>query len=229
MGMNLVAVLAVLALAVPPGDEDTVPDGPPPETPPPVLTAVPTSTPVPPAPTPVAPTPEPSQTPEPVPTPEPTPEAIPTVVLEPISTATVVAVEPAGTPAPIPTATPEVIVAEPLRTPPRGNRHPPTGVRRDPASRSGYDKRGAQDRARRTRTVTPRSWHRDTPADPPTTQRDISTGLGANRRPGAPTSRYVIRPGDTLWGIAGRDWPRVARLNHLKNPDLIYPGQTILL
>lgn len=43
---------------------------------------------------------------------------------------------------------------------------------------------------------------------------------------------HVVQPGDTLSGIGekyGVPWKRLALLNKLKNPHLIYPGQIILL
>ena len=47
---------------------------------------------------------------------------------------------------------------------------------------------------------------------------------------------YVVKPGDTLWGIAGRflrdpwDWPKVWEANPgVANPNLIYPGDTLRL
>ncbi|MBK1655613.1 LysM peptidoglycan-binding domain-containing protein [Allochromatium vinosum] len=53
--------------------------------------------------------------------------------------------------------------------------------------------------------------------------------------PGAPQT-YVVRPGDTLWDIAGRflrdpwRWSEVWRANpSVENPDLIYPGDVLEL
>lgn len=61
-----------------------------------------------------------------------------------------------------------------------------------------------------------------------------------------PAPRYVVKPGDTLWDIAhvtlghGNQWPRLWRYNNrrdvikvtgrgIPNPDLINPGQILLL
>lgn len=38
---------------------------------------------------------------------------------------------------------------------------------------------------------------------------------------------YTVRRGDSLWRVFGGDWKRVASLNGLSNPDLIYPGQVL--
>ena len=43
---------------------------------------------------------------------------------------------------------------------------------------------------------------------------------------------YTVQPGDTLSGIAARygvDWHELAAINALANPDLIYPGQAIMI
>ena len=43
-------------------------------------------------------------------------------------------------------------------------------------------------------------------------------------------SRYIVRPGDTLWAIARRygvTVEQIARQNGVRNPDLIYPGQQL--
>lgn len=46
---------------------------------------------------------------------------------------------------------------------------------------------------------------------------------------------YVVKSGDTLWAIAkkylgdGRKYPEIAKLNNIKNPNLIYPNQTLRL
>lgn len=55
-------------------------------------------------------------------------------------------------------------------------------------------------------------------------------------RPNAP-QRYVVKNGDTLWGISGKylyspwQWNRLwgANRNTVRNPHLIYPGQVLVL
>lgn len=42
---------------------------------------------------------------------------------------------------------------------------------------------------------------------------------------------YVVKNGDVLWKIAknyGTTWQQLAKINKLKNPNLIYPGQSII-
>ncbi len=60
-------------------------------------------------------------------------------------------------------------------------------------------------------------------------------GGGLALNPNAPDS-YVVKRGDTLWGIAKvflRDpwyWPEIWQVNpHVQNPHLIYPGDTLRL
>ena len=46
---------------------------------------------------------------------------------------------------------------------------------------------------------------------------------------------YVVQKGDTLWAIAkryygnGNQYPKIVQANNIKNPDLIYPGQKLLI
>ena len=55
-------------------------------------------------------------------------------------------------------------------------------------------------------------------------------------KPDAP-DRYIVVPGDTLWGISQRytdspwRWPELWNMNkdQIRNPHLIYPGYVILL
>nr|WP_231287976.1 LysM domain-containing protein [Scardovia inopinata] len=45
---------------------------------------------------------------------------------------------------------------------------------------------------------------------------------------GGGTRIHVVRSGETLSGIFGASgWQRVAQLNGLRNPNLIYPGQQL--
>lgn len=42
------------------------------------------------------------------------------------------------------------------------------------------------------------------------------------------TRIHVVKSGETLSGIFGASgWQRVAQLNNLRNPNLIYPGQQL--
>lgn len=72
----------------------------------------------------------------------------------------------------------------------------------------------------------------------------LASGAAAGQTPSAPLTlrddapdRYVVVPGDTLWGISERytdspwRWPELWNLNReqIRNPHLIYPGYVILL
>lgn len=57
----------------------------------------------------------------------------------------------------------------------------------------------------------------------------------ANTRPSTkePPKTYAVKQGDTLWSICkkqlgdGSKYPEIAKLNGIKNPNLIHPGQVI--
>ena len=57
--------------------------------------------------------------------------------------------------------------------------------------------------------------------------------LGGVSVAGSPAAKtYVVKPGDNLSRIAARlgtTWQRIQALNRLPNPNLIYPGQKLLL
>jgi len=43
---------------------------------------------------------------------------------------------------------------------------------------------------------------------------------------------YIVKKGDTLWGIAknfNTTWPVLQKINRIKNPDLIYPNAVMLI
>ena len=71
------------------------------------------------------------------------------------------------------------------------------------------------------------------PGSPPV----IAPPAPARPRP-APVSRYVVRPGDSLWTVAaghygtGRDWTRIYAANRTTvgpDPDVIRPGQRLVI
>ena len=64
--------------------------------------------------------------------------------------------------------------------------------------------------------------------DPTAVQREVNNRVGVHPAPAARV--YTVRSGDTLSGIAGRlgtSWQHLARVNGLRNPNLIYPGQKL--
>lgn len=58
-----------------------------------------------------------------------------------------------------------------------------------------------------------------------------------NKRPAAKPipKTYTVKKGDTLWAIAkratgnGMNYKTIAKKNHIKNPNLIYPGQKLVI
>lgn len=71
------------------------------------------------------------------------------------------------------------------------------------------------------------------PAPAPAPKPVASTPPAPHRVAPAPRLRlYIVRRGDTLDGIArrfGTTWQRLAGINHLRHPGLIYPGQVLRL
>jgi LysM repeat protein len=60
----------------------------------------------------------------------------------------------------------------------------------------------------------------------------LGAGITAAGAGAAFATDYVVKPGDTLSEIAqanGADWHELAKVNNLKNPDLILIGQTLTL
>lgn len=58
----------------------------------------------------------------------------------------------------------------------------------------------------------------------------IYSGNGGGNTGGETT--YTVQPGDTLSGIAaqfGTSWQRLAEINNIANPDLIYPNQVLVI
>ncbi|MGL5085898.1 MAG: LysM peptidoglycan-binding domain-containing protein, partial [Clostridium sp.] len=50
--------------------------------------------------------------------------------------------------------------------------------------------------------------------------------------PITPSVTYTVQPGDTLSGIAydyGTTWQHLAQLNNLSDPNLIFPGQVLIV
>ena len=57
--------------------------------------------------------------------------------------------------------------------------------------------------------------------------------IGERKRPNkhnvstAPVRTHTVRRGECLWSIFGSEWPRVAKINKISRPYLIYPGQVL--
>lgn len=82
--------------------------------------------------------------------------------------------------------------------------------------------------------ITMREWRR---AEAPTLA--LSGGEAGSEREGSPTGQnqsYTVQKGDCLWNIArkfygdGKLYTRLAAANpEIKNPNLVYPGQTLVI
>lgn len=65
----------------------------------------------------------------------------------------------------------------------------------------------------------------------------VNKGIGQTptTTPTESNKYYVVQKGDTLWAIAkkyygnGNQYPKIVKANNIKNPDLIYPGQKLLI
>ena len=63
----------------------------------------------------------------------------------------------------------------------------------------------------------------------------LSLAMALSLAAPALAAEYTVAKGDTLWGIArrfygdGSRYTELARKNNLSNPNLIYPGQVLVL
>ena len=66
----------------------------------------------------------------------------------------------------------------------------------------------------------------------------VNKGIGKpTTTPAKPNNEkyYTVKKGDTLWAIAkkyygnGNQYPKIVKANNIKNPDLIYPGQKLII
>lgn len=82
--------------------------------------------------------------------------------------------------------------------------------------------------AERTGLLPWQSWHGYVSGNPALiySGETVCYGGGVAARPDA-TRTYTVISGDNLWTVFGLDWARVASLNGLSNPSLIYPGQIL--
>ena len=82
--------------------------------------------------------------------------------------------------------------------------------------------------AARTGLLPWQSWHGYGSGNPAVIYpgETVCYGGGVAAQPDA-TRTHTVAPGESLWSIFGGDWARVASLNGLSNPSLIYPGQIL--
>ena len=82
--------------------------------------------------------------------------------------------------------------------------------------------------AERTGLLPWQSWHGYASGNPSVIYpgETVCYGGGVAARPDV-VRTYTVVSGDSLWSVFGGDWARVAALNGLSNPSLIYPGQIL--
>lgn len=82
--------------------------------------------------------------------------------------------------------------------------------------------------AARTGLLPWQSWHGYASGNPALIYpgETVCYGGGVAARPEVARTHTVVA-GESLWSIFGADWARVAALNGLSNPSLIYPGQIL--
>lgn len=82
--------------------------------------------------------------------------------------------------------------------------------------------------AERTGLLPWHSWHGYASGDPSVIYpgETVCYGGGVAAQPDV-SRTHMVAPGESLWSIFGADWARVAALNGLSNPSLIYPGQIL--
>lgn len=82
--------------------------------------------------------------------------------------------------------------------------------------------------AERTGLLPWQSWYGYVSGDPGVIYPGETVCYGGNvvAQPDA-VRMYTVVSGDSLWSVFGGDWARVASLNGLSNPSLIYPGQIL--
>lgn len=82
--------------------------------------------------------------------------------------------------------------------------------------------------AERTGLLSWQSWHGYGSGNPAVIYPGETVCYGGAVATQSDTVRtYVVASGESLWSIFGSDWARVASLNGLSNPSLIYPGQIL--
>lgn len=81
--------------------------------------------------------------------------------------------------------------------------------------------------AARTGLLPWQSWHGYGSGDPSLVYPGEVVCYGGGVVQSAEARTHMVVAGESLWSIFGGDWARVAELNGLSNPSLIYPGQIL--